>query len=59
MKDLALYKQMKTKLREYIIRQANTIITTMSTSGDAPLYTIFQPQLVIVDKTSLATEPDM
>ena len=57
--DLALYRQMKTKLREYTIRQINAIITTVSNSGDALLYTIFQPQLVVVDKASQVTESDM
>ena len=50
---------MKTMFRKYIICQANVIIMTVSNSGDALLYTIFQSQLVVVDKASRAIEPDM
>ena len=57
--DLALYRQMKTMLRNYTICQANAIIITMSNSKDTPLYTLFQPQLVVVNKASRATEQDM
>ena len=46
-------------LKKYIICWANAIIITAFNSGDALLYTIFQYQLVVVNKASRATEPDM
>ena len=57
--NMVLYRQMKIMLREYTICQTNAIIITMFNSGDVLLYTIFQPQLVVVDKANQAIELNM
>ena len=57
--DRKEYTMLKNRLREHTISLTDVIITTVSNCGDALLYSSFRPKLVIVDKATRATKPDM
>ena len=57
--DIITYTIHQNRLRKHTLSLANVVVTTVSNSGEAPLYSVFHPQLVIIDKVTKATKPDM
>ena len=57
--DAKAYTIHKNALRTHTLSIANAIVTTVTNSGDAALYSVFNPCLVVIDEATRAVEPDM
>jgi hypothetical protein len=58
-KDRKTYGATRKRLREHTLQMADIVITTVSNTGDAALYTAMDPTLMIVDEATRVIEPDM
>ena len=57
--NIVAYTTHQNRLQEHTLSLANVVVTTVSNSKDALLYSAFYHQLVIVDKATKATELNM
>ena len=58
-RDQKAYGEARRVLREHTLSLANVVVTTLSNTGDASIYTSFIPQLIVMDEATRAVELDV